>query len=139
MRKLLIVLMIVAMAAPSTAPVTGQTLFKNIMRDKYKEEVKTISCFACHERVERGTEDPKKYRNDLGKIFAKEFEGTDVTPRLEAVSRLKRDDPERVKVEEEVTKEFNAILEKIEAMDAPEGGTYKEAFLSGGIDGFTPR
>lgn len=137
MRKLLVVLMIVAIAAPSAAPVTGQTLFKNVMKERY--DLKTISCFACHERVERGTENPKQYRNDLGKLFEKEFEGTDVTARLEAIARLKRDDPERVKVEEEVTKELEAILEKIEPTEAPTGGTYKEGFVSGAIEGFTPR
>lgn len=133
MRKLMALLIVAALVWPTTVPVKGQTLFKNLMQKKY--DLRSVSCFVCHEKVERGTENPKQFRNELGKLFDKEFEGQEITKRLEEIEKLKRDDPKRVAVEEEIGQEFLKVLEKIEGKEYPEGGTYKEAFTEAKIDG----
>lgn len=133
MRKLLMFMLVGAIVVSTSVPASAQTIFKSAMQDKY--ELRSVSCFVCHERVERGTPDPKKFRNELGKLFDKEFEGKDITAKLESVSKMDRDDENRVKVEEAVVKEFKTALEKIEKMEMEDGTTYLDAFKEAKIDG----
>lgn len=141
MKKLLVAVVIAMLIVPTTAPVSAQTLFRNDLKDKYDH--KTVSCYVCHARVKREDLKPgevaKQFKNDLGKLFEKEMAGVDATKKLEKVKKLKRDDPNRVAVEEAMSKAFLAALEKIEAMDAPEGGTYADAFKEGKIEGIKLR
>ena len=108
----------------------AQTLFRTQLKDKYG--FKIVSCNTCHVSGK-----PKTMRNDFGQLFADELAAKTVTDRLNKVKTLDRDDPKRKAVEETVTKEFHEALKKIEAMEAPGGGTYADALKAGEVDGIT--
>lgn len=134
MRKFVALLIMVAMVASSAVPANGQTLFKNVMAKKY-DSLKTVSCFACHAKVERGTENPKQFRNDFGKLFDKEFKDKKITERFEQMAELDRNDPERTKIEEGLAEDFKKALEVIEKQEFEEGVTYKEAIEQAKLEG----
>ena len=51
----------------NTTVVSAQGLFRTEVKNRY--DLKTVSCYTCHARVPVGTENPKQFRNDLGKVF----------------------------------------------------------------------
>ncbi len=111
----------------------GQTMFRTELQKKYN--FRSVSCFTCHEKnVPSDVDEPKKYRNAFGKMFDKEFAGKNISQRLNEVKSLDRDDPKRVKVEEEIKKEFHAALEKIEQMEV-KGRKIADWLKSGDIEG----
>ena len=117
----------------NTTVVSAQGLFRTEVKNRY--DLKTVSCYTCHDRVPLGTENPKQFRNDLGKVFDALLKGKKITARVAAVKELDRDDKKRMAVEAAVLKEFCAALDKLEAMKHPEAGTYKDAFKKGVIEG----
>ena len=123
------------------SPILAQTEFKKALQKKY--DYKTVSCFTCHMRKKEISDDQqdafkenaKSFRNEFGKGFEKHLKGKDVTKRLADVKGLATDDPDRKKVQEEVTKVFLEALKKIEAEKSPSGATYGELLKNAELDG----
>lgn len=111
----------------------AQGIFRTELKKKYG--FRTVSCYTCHARVPSGTENPKQYRNDFGKLFEARLKGKNVTARLKEVKGLKRGDPRRASVESDVRQQFLEVLKKVEQLAYPGGGTYADALRDGKIDG----
>ena len=119
--------------AMNFSPVLAQTEFRKALQAKYN--FRTVSCFTCHARVQPGTENPKQFRNDFGKLFDSHLKDKNVTERLNEVKSLSSTDEKKKQVQEAVTKDFMDALEKIEGQDHPDGGTWGEALKAGKIEG----
>ena len=119
--------------AMNFTPVLAQTEFRKAIQAKYN--FRTVSCFTCHARVEAGTENPKQFRNDFGKLFDAHLKDKNVTQRLNDVKSLSSSDPKKKEVQEEVTKDFMDALEKIEKQSHPEGGNWGDALKAGKVEG----
>lgn len=119
--------------AMNFSPVFAQTEFRKALQAKYN--FRTVSCFTCHARVEPGTENPKQYRNDFGKLFDAHLKDKNVTERLNAVKSLSSSDPKKEQVREAVTADFLKALEKVEQQKTPDGDTWAEALKAGKVEG----
>jgi hypothetical protein len=107
----------------------AQTEFKAALEKKYDRKI-TVTCNACHVQGEE-----KTTRNDFGKLFAKALEGKNVTKRLAEIKDLDADDAKRVKVKDEVSKEFLEALKKVEEMKSKDGATYADLIKTGKQEG----
>ena len=125
-RLALVCSLIAIMVLPSAA--LAQTEFQIALRKKYN--FKTVTCAACHPNIKDKTE-----RNEFGTLLAKELKGKDVTKRLEDVKEKDVEDPARIKVKEEVTKEFLDALPKVETQKSKSGETFGELLKAGKLEG----
>ena len=129
------------------APGAGQIEFKKALQKKY--DFKSVSCFTCHSRKRdipadaqpAWKDNPKSFRNAFGKEFDKHLGGKDVTQRLKAVKKLKKNDPDKQKVIDEVVAEFMEALEEVEDAKSEDGDgpTYGELLKQAKLDGVKPR
>ena len=107
-----------------------RTAFSQELREKYGFQ-KGVQCWTCHDISKRGRSDGKKFRNDLGKEFAKLLADKKVTTRLGEVKGLNRNDPKRVNVNKQIKDEFLKALRALERKKAPSGETYEKSFKKG--------
>ena len=122
--------LLAALVATLTGPAAAlaQTEFQIALRKKYN--FKTVVCATCHPAGKEKTE-----RNEFGTLFAKEFTGKNVSKRLADVKDLDVEDPARVKVKNEVTKQFLEALQKIESLPGPGGEKWSELLKAGKLEG----
>ena len=110
------------------AAALAQTEFQLALRKKYN--FKTVTCAACHPNIKDKTE-----RNEFGTLLAKELKAKNVTKRLDEVKDLDLDNVIRMKVREEVTKEFLEALPKVEMQKSAGGETFGDLLKAGKLEG----
>lgn len=104
-------------------PASAHPEFKKAL--KGNPNFQKTSCYTCHAKksaipaanLPAFNKNKKAFRNEFGDKIAKELDGKDVTARLKAVKKLKKGNPQKIKVNEEVIKEFLEALKKVEAAE----------------------
>jgi hypothetical protein len=100
--------------------------FSNAMKKHYR--VRSVSCYTCHVKGEE-----KEVVNPFGKTVGKLIEDKKFSERIALFKEA--DLKERLKVNEEIEKEFIAVLKKLDKLKSPSGKTYAEAITAGEIEG----
>jgi len=114
---------------------------------KAKYKFRSASCYTCHSRKKDVAEadhaaykeNAKAFRNSFGDSLAKLLEGKEVTKRMAEIKELKKGDPKKVAVVDDVVEQFLEALEEAEAEESPDGPTYGEALEAGTLDGVKKR
>ena len=141
MKKSLCVVCVVSILLSQVPAGIAQTPFKKALQSKYG--FTSVSCYTCHSRKSEVPADQlaafkkngKAFRNSFGKEFDKHLKGKNVTKRLADVKGLDSDDPKKVKVVDEVTKEFLDALTKVEVAKSSSDLTYGELLKKAMLDG----
>ena len=145
MKRPLIFVCCLLLFATHTSLSRAHTEFSKALKNEYKFGF--VSCYTCHSRKAAVPQDQQElykknaraFRNVVGKTFEKHLAGKGITKRLADVKELKADNPKKVKVVEDVTKEFLEALKKVKAEKSPTGVTYGELLEKGTLDGVKPR
>jgi hypothetical protein len=100
--------------------------FGSAMKKHYR--LRSVSCYTCHVKGEE-----KEVVNPFGKTVGKLIDDKKFGEKIAIVKEASL--KERLKVNEEVEKEFIAALKKLDKLKSPSGKTYAEAITAGEIEG----
>ena len=128
-------LMLMAMPAMAITEFNKQWKAKFLSEDasaEFKRAAKKAGCNVCHVKGKK-----KDVVNSFGKEVGELVKDMDITQRIE---KVKKEDKEvRDAVREELTAEFDKILDVLGKKEAPSGKTYAEAIAAGEVDGARPK